>query len=123
MRHPSARTLAPASPPVPAARAARCAGVVAATGQLAALLAPAPAHAQTAVTPSDPPAATDSTGTPPDIVKPRTAGPGDSSAGVIHPGPAGDADMTVKAPADKSFPTPVIKPQTMQRDGSPVVPK
>lgn len=78
------------------------------------------AGAQTTAVPAQPPATTT---TPPDIVKPRTAGPGDSTAGVIHPGQTGDADMHVAPPSGKSFPTPVIHPQTMQGSGTPVVPK
>ena len=115
---------ATASSVPPPARMARLRGLVGAGPLGVALLgAGMPARAQTAVAPADPPAASDTTTTPPDIVKPRTAGPGDSSAGVIHPGPTGDAEMHVPPPAGKSFPTPVIKPQTMQGDGTPVVPK
>ncbi len=89
----------------------------------AGLLAASPsARAQVAAAPAEPPAAS-GTATPPDIVKPRTEGPGDGTAGVIHPGQTGDAEMHVPPPADKSFPTPVIRPQTMQGDGTPVVPK
>lgn len=114
----------PASLPLPVGRAALFRGLAAA-GLLGAgvLVAGAPAGAQTAVTPAEPPAASGTTATPPDIVKPRTAGPGDSTAGVIHPGPTGDAEMHVSPPAGKSFPTPVIRPQTMQGGGTPVVPK
>ena len=88
----------------------------------AALLAATPAaRAQTNAAPSAPPAAS-GTATPPDIVKPRTAGPGDSTAGVIRPGPSGDPAIHVPTPSGTSFPTPVIRPQTMQGD-TPVVPK
>ena len=81
------------------------------------------ANAQTAAVPAQPPATSSPTTTPPDIVKPRTMGPGDSTAGVIHPGRTGDAEMHVAPPAGKSFPTPVIRPQTMQGSDTPVVPK
>lgn len=88
----------------------------------AGLLAPqGPARAQAAAV--EPPAASGGTTPPPDIVKPRAAGPGDGSAGVIHPGVTGDAGMHMAPPADKSFPTPVIRPQTMEGNGTPVVPK
>ena len=88
----------------------------------AVLLAAIPAaRAQTAAAPSAPPAAS-GTATPPDIVKPRTAGPGDSAAGVIRPGPSGDPAIHVPTPSGTAFPTPVIRPQTMQGD-TPVVPK
>ena len=108
---------------LPPARMARLRSLAGAgTLGVALLAAGAPARAQTAATPAEPPAVSGTT-TPPDIVKPRTAGPGDSSAGVIHPGQTGDAEMHVPPPAGKSFPTPVIKPQTMQGDGTPVVPK
>ncbi len=89
----------------------------------AGLLVAGVAHAQSAAVPEQPPATSGPTSTPPDIVRPRTAGPGDSTAGVIHPGQTGDADMHVAPPAGKSFPTPVIRPQTMQGNGVPVVPK
>ncbi len=121
MRH---RCATVPSVPSPARRAQLRRLVGAGALGVAALLgAGVPARAQPAVAPADPPAASDTTTTPPDIVKPRTAGPGDSSAGVIDPGPTGDAGMHVPPPAGKSFPTPVIKPQTMQGDGTPVVPK
>ena len=118
------RRMPPASPVLPGLHAARRRALAAAGLLGAGLLATEmPAGAQTAVAPAEPPATSGTTTTPPDIVKPRTAGPGDSAAGVIHPGPTGDAEMHLPPPADKSFPTPVIRPQTMQGDGTPVVPK
>ncbi len=68
-----------------------------------------------------PPAASDAQGAPPEVIKPRTAGPGDAASGVIRPGPSGDAGIHVPAPSSGTFPTPVVRPQDLH--GGTVVPK